>query len=316
MSDTSTSTPAAAAPAAAASADATKPAAAADAAGTAGSSSTAEAAAAKAEEAQHTLKVGGKERKVTTAELVRLAQLNENAELTTKEARELEKRARGVLESFEKDPRGAAARALKEFGGKDLREVAIELLNDEMAATLEEERKKALDPDARELEELRAKEKKRAEDDKTAAEKKREAEVTRVQQNITQAVIATLEELPESFRKNDLVAQTALDAWAYVVENVDELRKSGADLKKITPKAVAAEVMRQLRQTAKQIAAHPEEPAPAAEAAAADVKPKAEQHPALTSVPQIRSGTTTRTEDKAEPRLTSSQLVRRATLGL
>lgn len=277
---------------------------------------------------EHTIKVNGVEKKVTLSELIRLAQLNDNAELTTKQARDLEKKARAVLEKFK--TREGVAEVLKEHHGKDVVDFAVEILSEEQKKMQAEADRKAaddrMDPRDKEIAAL----KKRLDDlDREKADNKKkddDEQKERTIQTLNKSIIDTLEMFPENFRQKDaagklipfeFVANRVVDTWTWCIENQDELAKKNI---KPTPQLVRDVVMKNMRHLAKlTIASAKDEEldeltdpgarerlvkkySAAAQAAVHDA------HPGLTSDPKVREGD--KKEEEVRPRRTTAELIR------
>jgi len=262
------------------------------------------------------VKVDGKEEEVTLDDLIRGYSLGKAGQKRFLEASEKEKRANSVLEAFKNDPRGAAAKALKEFGGVELRDMAIELLAEEHRGLMEEERIKSLSPEARELEELRKFKGQQEDAKKKADAEARTKSVEGAKQLITKAVINTLEQFPEQYRRNEFLASRAADIWAYALEHADELQARGVD---VSPQMVAQAIAKETRGLMREMATHAKDEeldeyiAPAVkERLFKTLKAEAEKtaHPALTGQPQVRDPAQRSAE--TPKRLTQAQLFRRA----
>lgn len=214
---------------------------------------------------------------------------------------------------------------LKEAGltEDEIDQLAIGHLSAKQQKMLEQERRRSLEPEARELEELREQKAEWAKEQEKGKQKEADrvhAENTaKEEQRITGNVIAALEELPEKYRRHDFAAQRVFDAYTYFEEHKAELEKKGYDVASVTPKFIADKVRAELRELHKLIlesAQDDELDELVPESVAGKVlqrlraKGKEGAHPALTGEPIVRDGPTK--EENKEPVITTAQLMRRA----
>lgn len=273
----------------------------------------------------HKFKVAGKDVEVPLEEMEKhygtfaasQARLKEAAE--TKKATEAEKaRLLTALKS-------ADVAALKEAGltEDEIDQMAIGHLSAKQQKMLEQERRRSLDPEARELEELReqkAEWAKEQEKTKQKEEDRQHADATsKEEQRIAGNVIASLEELPEKYRRHDFAAQRVFDAWSYFEDNKAALEKKGFDVASVTPKYVADKVRSELRELHKlmlESAQDDELDELVPESIAGKVlqrlraKGMKDAHPALTGEPIVRDAP--KKDEEKEPVVTTAQLMRRA----
>lgn len=270
---------------------------------------------AKIEEQRFKVKVNGKEEDVSLSDMQKHYGTFAASQKALKESAEIRKQAEEAIGHLKSGTRQAleAAGLTKE----QIRTIAIETLAEEHRALLEQERKKTLSPEQRELEEARA-QLKAAGDEKKAAEDAKKAEgVAKAKQQITNAVIETLEQFPESVRRNEMLANQVFHAWAYCIEHPDQAKELGIE---VSPAGIHKALVKRQRELMREMMTHAEDEeldeylAPtvkgrlfktqkaAAEAAA---------HPSLTGVPEVRTAPV----GQMGPGKSRSKAIREITLG-
>lgn len=168
------------------------------------------------ESRKHKVKVNGKEREYSSAELKRLASLSDAATEKFQSASQKEKEAKDLKAAFET---GDPVAALKKLG-KDSKEIKS-ILENKLLEMIEEEQ---LDPRDRELKSYKQKEAEREAAEKARQEEeevsKRSQQLARVQQEIEHSVVEalTVSGLPKSPVITKSVFQVMLDAASKGVE--------------------------------------------------------------------------------------------------
>lgn len=267
--------PAAAAPAAAI----TPPAAAGGAPADAVAKGAAEAP--KTDPAKHKVKVDGKEAEVTLEELIRGYQTDQAGQKKLKEASDKEKALGVERENLGKAIKAAKAgdyKALVELGltEEEIDTLSVKVLSERQHAALEKERRDALDPEKRELEDLRRERDARKKQDEEREQGDKQKQIADAEDQITDHVVNTLKALPPEMR-DDYFASRVLEVWEYAIEHAEEIEKRGI---KVTPQYIAEKVKAEGLALAKRLAAK--------DTAAAGGTPAA-QHPALGAVPIVRT---------------------------
>lgn len=287
----------------------------------------ADAAAAKPSDSpKHKVKIDGEEKEIGLDELINGYQTNAAGQKRLKEAAEKEKSLGTEREKFTKAVTAMKSgdyEALKELGlsENEIEQLSVKVLSKKQQSALEEERRKALDPEKRELEDLRRDKEARDKSDKDRDEKTQQETITKATDDLRGNVISTLDLLPEKMRGSSFFANRALEAWEYAIEHQEEIEKRGI---KVTPqliadkvKAEATELYKNLVTSAKdeelggyisdevlERALKRKNAAPGAAAGA--------QHPAMGGAAKVRTGNEKKPEDPK--RMTDAQLVRRVTL--
>jgi hypothetical protein len=192
--------------------------------------------------AKHKVKIDGAEQEVTLDELVKGYQLEGTSRKRMSEAAKLQSEAKS-LESKLKAGGEAALRAAG-WTEAQLEELSVQVLSAKHAQALEAERLKAMDPKERENHELKKKLQEHEEKAKKESETSRTSQIQQTQQQITNAVIETLEQFPESMRKSPLLADRCLSAWESALMSADELQAKGVQ---ISAKRISDQVMTELR---------------------------------------------------------------------
>ena len=278
---------------------------------------------------KHKVKIDGEEKEVTLDELLKGYQTEAAAQKRLKEVAEERKTLAAEREKAGKVVAAAKAgdySALRDLGLSDdeIEQVAIKALSAKQQAKLEEERRKALDPEQRELEDLRREKEERTKAEKTKAETEQQQKVQGVKQQVTGSVIGTLDLLPEQMRKSGVVANRVLEAWEYALEHEEEITKRGI---KVTPEFIAEKVKGEIREMYRSLLAGtkdedldawvPEDvwgrrKPPAADPAKPAQKGEPAAHPALGGKAVVRDAAT---KAERKPRKTDAQVMREATLG-
>lgn len=258
------------------------------------------------------VKVDGQELEVTDDELVKGFQLEKTSRSRMEQAKK-ESEAAKKLEAALKSP---TAEALRTAGWTDeqIEDLAIQTLSKKHAAAMEEERKKKLSPEQKELEELRALKDQNEKDAKQREEEGKKAAVDNATAAVTEVTIQTLQLLPEKLRGSNEVAAMTLDVWDAALSRADELKKAGVNL---TPQWVADQVTKRLRGIARELLTNAkdedlEELMPPNLRARLG-KAKTNEHPALTAQPQVRDKKPD--AESKPPRVTQAQLMRRIQTG-
>jgi hypothetical protein len=276
----------------------------------------------------HKFKVNGEEKEVPLEELEKHFGTFATSQARLKEAAETKKAAAEEKAKILNALKNADVSALRDAGlsESEIDGLAVKHLSDKQQKLLEEERIRNLPPTERELEELRAQKKAREEQDKKAETSKAEQEhavkVKEEEGRIATFVIASLEELPEQYRRNDFIAQRVFDAVEYFEQNKEALEKKGFDVKLATPKFIAEKVRSEVKALLKTMAdasADEELDDLVSDSVAGRVlqrrqdKARKAAHPALTGEPVVRGKKADETEET--PRVTQAQLLRRAYFG-
>lgn len=260
-------------------------------------------------------KINGKEEEVSLTELQKHYGTFAASQKAMKEASDLKKQAEEAIGHLSKGTRQAleAAGLTKE----QIRSIAIETLAEEHQALLEDERKKGLTNEQRELEEARAQLKAAEEEKKKLSDAQQAEKVSKAKAQITGAVIETLKQFPESVQRNEMLANQVFHAWAYVIEHPAQAKELGIEA---TPAGIHKALVKRQRELVREMMIHDKDEeldeylAPtvkgrlfktqkaAAEAAA---------HPALTGKSETRS-TQTANPAPGKPR---NKILREMTLG-
>lgn len=263
------------------------------------------------------VKVNGKEQDVPLSELQKHYGTFQASQESLKKAAEQTKLAEEALTHVKKGTRDALRAA--GLTDEQIRQVAIEALSEEYQKDVEADRKKNLSAEQRELEEARAKLKDAQEEKDKIAKEARTAEVTRYKQAISGKVIETLEQFPESVRRNEMLANQVFSAWAYVLEHPEEAQKLGIEM---TAGGIKAALVKRLRPLVRELMVHDKDEeldeylAPTVKGRLFKTqKAEAEKgaHPSLTSQPASRgqNGTPVSTPTKS-----LNKRIRELTLGL
>lgn len=269
------------------------------------------------ESPKHKVKVDGAEQEVTLEELLKGYQTNAAGQKRLKEVAEKEKALDGERARVAGAVKAAKAgdyQALKELGltEDEIDTLSVKVLSSRQQAMLEEERRKSLDPEKRELEDLRRdkQEREKADKDRAASDEKQQIETTTTQ--MRQNVVGTLELLPKDLRE-PFFANRVIDAWEYATEHADEIAASGV---KVTPELIAQKVREEARGLfARSLKGAKDEelegyvPADVLERLTKrkGTAPGGAPHPALDSRPVVRS---TVAEEPPKKRLTEAELMR------
>lgn len=193
--------------------------------------------------AKHKVKVDGQEQEVTLEDLIRGYQTDQTGQKRLKDAAEKEKVLAGEKEKTGKVIAAAKTgdyKALIDLGLSDdeVEKLAVGLLSAKQQSVLEEERRKALDPATRELEDLRREKEQREKKDKETATAEEHKRVETATVNLRQQAIGTLDLLPPELR-SEVFAGRVIQAWEYAVEHAEEIEQRGI---KVTPQYVADKV--------------------------------------------------------------------------
>ena len=273
----------------------------------------------------HKFKVNGEEREVPLEDLEKSYGSLATGQARLKEAAEMKKKIDEEKSRLVSALKKGDASSLREAGltEDEIDGLAIQHLSKKQQKLLEEERRRTLPPEMQELEALRDEQKEwKQEKEKTQKEKDeatRAVQVKEEEARIARNVIATLEEMPESYRRDDFVAQRTLDAWAYFEEQKEAMEKDGYDVAGVTPKFIAGKVREHIKRLARAMAesaADEELDDLVSDSVAGRVlqrrqaKARETAHPGLTGEPQVR-GKTDGKEEKKEA-VTQAQLMRRA----
>jgi hypothetical protein len=279
---------------------------------------------AKTEPKTYTVKVDGREVKVTEDELLRGYALNSTGQKRMKEAAEVKKSAEAEKAQFGKFIQAAkqgdyAALANAGLTEDEIEGLSIKFLSAKQQSLLEQERVRAMDPKERAIMEREQALAKREAELKAHDDEKRTGSVNQVKQQFTNQVVKTLEGFPEEYRKSEFLANRVVDAWMEVYEHADELEAQGFTIADVTPEAIAAAVQKEVRGLYKLMVgkAKDEEleeyvPPEIREKLMQIAKTKAEAgaHPSLTGQPIVRD--TEKKDEAPKNRVTSAQLMRRA----
>lgn len=263
------------------------------------------------------VKVNGKEQEVPLSELQKHYGTFQASQESLKKAAEQTKLAEDALSHVKQGTRDALRQA--GLSDEQIRTIAIETLAEEHQKLQEEERKKGLSAEQRELEEARARLKEAKDEKDRLAKETHAAEVNRYKQAISGKVIETLDQFPESVRRNEMLANQVFHAWAYVLEHREEAQKLGIEL---TPAGIKAALVKRQRALVRELMVHDKDEeldeylAPTVKGRLFKTqKTEAEKaaHPALTSQPASRgrqNGT------PAAPTKARNKLIRELTLGV
>lgn len=273
----------------------------------------------------HKFKANGKDVEVPLEELEKHYGTLQASHARLKEAADEKKKAADEKGKILAALKSADVGTLKDAGltEDEIDALAIGHLSAKQQKLLEEERRRQLAPEARELEELREQKAEWAKEQEKTKQKEADkvhAEATsKEEQRIAGNVIASLEEIPEKYRRNDFIAQRVFDAWEYFENNKAALEKKGFDVSSVTPKYIADKVRAEVRALHKlmvESAQDDELDELVPESVAGKVlqrlraKGKEGAHPALTGEPIVRDGP--KKDEEKEPAITSAQLYRRA----
>lgn len=184
----------------------------------------------KAEEARIKAKVNGKEREYTLEEARRRLELIDGAEEKFQTAAQMRKQVEQFIETLRKDPKKIL---LNPELGINFREIAEEYLGAEV-------RKEMMDPQQRELEELRAW---KAEQDAKAKEEQESRAKTEEQQRFEAAKKQKIQEYDQKIAK--VLGETNLPKTPYTVKRVAEVLHSAMKKGYELDAATAADFVRE-----------------------------------------------------------------------
>jgi hypothetical protein len=261
---------------------------------------------------KHKVKIDGAEHEVTLDELVKGYQLEGTSRKRLSEAAQLQSEAKSLEAKLKSGGREALVAA--GWTPAQLEDLSVSILAAKHKTHLDEEKLKSMDPRERENLELKKKLEEYEASQKKTTETERAAKVTSATQQITGAVIATLEQFPESVRKSPVLAARVLDAWGDALDAADELEKQGV---KVSPEYVAKKVAEEFRGLNKGFLSHAKDeeldellPATVRARLAKKEHQRANEnaHPELTQKPQVREGAAA--GDK-NPRISAPKLLRR-----
>lgn len=265
--------------------------------------------------AKFKVKVDGKEMEVTQEELVKGYQLEASSRKRGQEAAEAKKSADALVAAAKAGDYEALVKA--GLSDAEIEQLSINVLSKKHQAILEDERRKSLDPAQRETED------KLRELDGLKAEKKKQEESAHAQrvgaakQQLSKAVIDTMQEFPEAIRRNEALAQNVFEAWAFCTQHPDEAKEMGIE---VSPKGIYKALrLRHLDLAAAMLASASDEerekliPESVAASRLARAKAAAEKaaHPSLTSAPQVRGAA----KSNETPRKSQGAKLRELTLG-
>lgn len=283
------------------------------------------AAAKPSDSPKHKVKIDGEEKEIGLDELIRGYQTDATGQKRLKEIAEKEKSFGAEREKVTKAVAAAKSgdyEALKELGlsENEIEQLSVKVLSKRQQSALEEERRKALDPEKRELEDLRRDKEARDKSDKDREEKTQQETITQTTNELRGNVISTLDLLPEKMRGSSFFANRALEAWEYALEHADEIEKRGI---KVTPRFIADKVKAEALELYKGLVTSAKDedlggfiPDDVLERALkrknAAPPPAGKQHPAMGGDAKVRTGNEKKGDDEPK-RMTESQLIRKVT---
>lgn len=272
----------------------------------------------------HKFKFNGEEKEVPLEELEKHYGTFATAQARLKEAAEAKKKIAEERQSLIDALKKGDASKLKDAGLSDdeIDMLAVQHLSKKQQELLEQERLRSLDPEQRELEELRKLRADLEKEKQKEADARRAAEVKDEERRIATNVIASLETLPEKFKRQDFIAQRVFDAWEYFEQNKEQIEASGFNTALVTPEFIAKKVLAEVRSLHRQMLEDAkdedlDEMVPDSVAGRVlqrrQSKAREDAHPALTAEPQFGDGK--KKEEKPERAPSTAQLMRRAYFG-
>jgi hypothetical protein len=273
----------------------------------------------------HKFKAGGKDVEVPLEELEKHYGTFAASQARLKEAAETKKTVEAEKAKILTALKSGDVGTLKEAGltEDEIDQLAIGHLSAKQQKLLEQERRRSLEPEARELEELREQKAewgKKEADAKKAEEDRVHAENTaKEERRLTKFMIDALELMPAKYQRHEFMAHRIHDALTYFDDNKEELAKKGFTDANVTPEFIAKQVRAEMRALARlmaEAATDEELDELVPESIAGKVlqrlraKGMKDAHPALTGEPIVRDGPTK--EENKEPVITTAQLMRRA----
>ena len=191
---------------------------------------------------KHKLTVDGQEVEVTLDELKKMYSIGTAGQKRMKEAAEQQKalqaekaKIESIMQAFQKGDFQALANAGLSL--QDVEALSIRYLSALQKQEEERYRINNLGPKEREIYDREQLLREREQKLSAFEQKQKDAAVQHVKERFTNDVIQTLEQFPEQYRRNEALAQLAVDAWAHVYEHNLQ----------VTPQKVAEEVRKEFR---------------------------------------------------------------------